>query len=139
MLYTDSVTTHTALIQATSSVSQEHTPAPKENDIRLAYGAYADEGRAEMFRDGEWGTICDNAFAPAGWPSLFCKQLGWVQAETAIKMSRRRAPLPVTGKISFQSPACTAKTADSLSECGTDTNNIDCGHDSDVYIKCTNR
>ncbi len=47
--------------------------------VRLAQGAYMDEGRAEMFNrsSNTWGTICDDNFVSHGWPSVICRQLGY--------------------------------------------------------------
>ena len=39
------------------------------------------EGYAIFFSNGEWGTICDDKFWKYGWPTVFCKELGYDHCE----------------------------------------------------------
>ena len=44
--------------------------------IRLQGGNYSNEGRVEVYCNGQWGTICDYGFSyTKAW--TICKQLGY--------------------------------------------------------------
>ena len=44
--------------------------------IRLQGGSYSNEGRVEVYCNGQWGTICDDGFSSTE-AKLICKQLGY--------------------------------------------------------------
>ena len=44
--------------------------------IRLQRGSYSNQGRVEVFCNGQWGTICDDGFGYADARTI-CKQLGY--------------------------------------------------------------
>ena len=44
--------------------------------IRLQEGSYSNQGRVEVYCNGQWGTICDNEFDSAD-ANTICKQLGY--------------------------------------------------------------
>ena len=44
--------------------------------IRLQGGTYSNEGRVEVYCNGQWGTICDDEFGSAN-THVLCKQLGY--------------------------------------------------------------
>ena len=44
--------------------------------IRLKGGRYPNEGRVEVYCNGQWGTICDDGFDSTDAQTI-CKQLGY--------------------------------------------------------------
>ena len=44
--------------------------------IRLQGGSYSNQGRVEVYCNGEWGTICDNGFGSTDAQTI-CNQLGY--------------------------------------------------------------
>ena len=44
--------------------------------IRLQGGSYTNEGRVEVYCNGQWGTICDDGFSGTDARTI-CKQLGY--------------------------------------------------------------
>ena len=52
---------------------------PEAGDLRLADGS-ENEGRLEIWRNGEWGTVCDDLFGSRE-ADVACRQLGYASAE----------------------------------------------------------
>ena len=44
--------------------------------IRLQGGSYSNEGRVEVYCNGQWGTICDDGFGSTD-ANAVCRQLGY--------------------------------------------------------------
>jgi hypothetical protein len=107
-----------------------------EGDVRLADGTTPREGRVEMFKNGQWGTICDNWYQKRYWPSVVCLQLGYKEAAAATKLNDSYvAAAAADTPISLICPKCNPENANSMSECDHDINT--CGHENDVFIECT--
>ena len=49
---------------------------PYSGMIRLQEGTYSNQGRIEVYCNGQWGTICDDEFGSTD-ALLLCKQLGY--------------------------------------------------------------
>ena len=49
---------------------------PYSGMIRLQGGSYSNQGRVEVYCNGQWGTICDNGFGSNDAQTI-CKQLGY--------------------------------------------------------------
>ena len=49
---------------------------PYPGMVRLQGGTYSNQGRVEVYCNGQWGTICDNGF-DSGDANTICKQLGY--------------------------------------------------------------
>ena len=53
--------------------------ASTEGQLRLAGGTTANEGRVEIYHDGEWGAVCDDEFSDRGnqAANVACTQMGY--------------------------------------------------------------
>ena len=49
---------------------------PYPGMIRLQGGDFVNQGRVEVYCNGQWGTICDNGFGSDD-ANIICKQLGY--------------------------------------------------------------
>ena len=58
------------------------TPFPITIPIRLTNGTTPYSGRVEIFYDGAWGTVCDDAWSIQD-ANVVCRQLGFGNATTA--------------------------------------------------------
>ena len=100
--------------------------------IRLVNGPSRQQGRVEVFVNGEWGTVCDDRF---GWQdgNVICRMLGYSKSVT----TRTRGYFGHgTGKIWIDQLDCVGDE-DSIFEC--DMNELgehDCKHKEDAGVEC---
>ena len=71
-----------------------------------------------------------------GWPQVFCRQLGYPDAEASIYAKEKNASYDSSNPIGFHSPACNTKTADLMTDCAQDSNPT-CDNTKDVYVTCS--
>ncbi|XP_066269247.1 deleted in malignant brain tumors 1 protein-like [Branchiostoma lanceolatum] len=99
--------------------------------IRLVSGSTGYEGRVEVFRNGEWGTVCDDRFELND-ANVACRQLGFSGA-TAVKAGAAYGQ--GSGKIWLDEVACGGSET-TLDACSHITTH-DCAHTEDVGVVCT--
>ncbi|XP_006872492.1 PREDICTED: lysyl oxidase homolog 3 isoform X2 [Chrysochloris asiatica] len=90
------------------------------------------EGRVEIQRAGEWGTICDDDFTLQA-AHVLCRELGFTEA-TGWTHSAKYGP--GTGRIWLDNINCRG-TEQSVTECASrGWGNSDCTHDEDAGVIC---
>ncbi|XP_023681132.2 HHIP-like protein 1 [Paramormyrops kingsleyae] len=107
---------------------------PKDGAVRLA-GGRKDRGRVEVFLDGEWGTVCDDAWDLQA-AEVVCRQLGLGRALKSSKQAEfgEGKHLPIL----LDKVRCTGMEK-SLRDCqhsGVGEHN--CGHHKDAGVICEN-
>jgi deleted-in-malignant-brain-tumors protein 1 len=131
--------------------------APAEGDVRLAGGTGNNNGRVEIYHNGEWGTVCDDFFSVRD-AKVVCRQLGF---STNSKLSHflepeanrsEIKPDPLSsfrlgtridtnvaggsGTIWLDNVACTGNEA-KLIDCRSNTLGVhNCDHSEDIGIAC---
>ena len=96
--------------------------APMEGDVRLVGGAVDNEGRVEVYHNGEWGTVCDDSWGIFD-ANVVCNQLGYNGATSAPGFA---AFGQGTGPIHYDNVACT----------GSETRLADCSHNGVGIHNC---
>eukprot|EP00057_Strongylocentrotus_purpuratus_P024066 XP_011678540.1 PREDICTED: neurotrypsin-like [Strongylocentrotus purpuratus] len=101
-----------------------------EGSLRLAGGATPNEGRVEIYHNGQWGTVCDDNwdFTDA---DVACRQLGYPGVAVLIDGGTGLGPIWLDEVICLGSEL-------RLSSClhsGWGVNN--CGHSEDAGVRCS--
>ena len=103
--------------------------------VRLVGGNSYDEGRVEVYYNGEWGTVCND-----GWDdidaSVVCKQLGFGSSGTAILDAQIYGP--GTGRVLLSNVLCSSNDT-TLSSCahrGVGITACECDHYKDAGVTC---
>lgn len=66
--------------------------------MRLRGGANIGEGRVEVLKNGEWGTVCDDSWNLKA-ATVVCRELGFGSAKEALaggKLGQGRSPLSLS-------------------------------------------
>jgi len=98
------------------------------SELRIA--GDSNRGRLEISYNGEWGTICDDAF-DLNDANVACRQLGYSHATEAIQRFGGGS-----GQIWFDNVGCTGSEA-TIQECAHNGwGQHNCGHHEDVGVHC---
>ena len=109
---------------------------PRQFDVHLFEGNSANEGRVEIYYNGEWGTVCDDSW-DLNDATVVCRQLGYANAVRASINAEFGAG---TGRIWRDNVACSG-TESMLSHCSAwgSWGNHDCQHTEDAGVVCGTR
>lgn len=95
-------------------------------------GSRQNEGRVEVFHDGEWGTVCDDFWGYSD-AAVVCRQLGFGDSGVAYSYARFGRG---EGPIWLDNVACTGYEL-RLEDCPSNGWGIhNCGHYSDAGVRC---
>ncbi|XP_025065923.1 lysyl oxidase homolog 2-like, partial [Alligator sinensis] len=93
------------------------------------------EGRVEVFYNGEWGTVCDDDFSIHS-AHVVCRELGYVEAVSWLPGSKHGKG---EGKIWLDNVHCTGRET-TLAECNSNGWGVtDCKHTEDVGVVCSEK
>ncbi|XP_063406063.1 neurotrypsin-like [Mytilus trossulus] len=98
--------------------------------LRIISGSTANQGRLEIYRYGEWGTVCDNHFDNID-AEVACRQLGFCSGimQPAHMIDDGK------GAIWLNEVNCTGAES-TLLQCAYNTYSLHCSHHEDVGIHC---
>jgi len=105
--------------------------------FRLAgTGSSESEGRVEVYHDGEWGTVCDDAW-DINDANMVCRTLGFSGAAESHGTATYGQGAGATESIFLDNVNCGAG-ASRLSDCTHNGwNSHNCGHHEDASVKCS--
>ncbi|XP_030620921.1 lysyl oxidase homolog 3A [Chanos chanos] len=110
-------------------------PSSQDGKIKFRLAGYPrkhNEGRIEVFYNGEWGTICDDDFTLSN-AHVLCRHLGFVEATGWSHSAKYGAG---TGKIWLDNVMCGGSES-SIEKCvSRGWGNSDCTHDEDAGVVC---
>ncbi|XP_053722884.1 deleted in malignant brain tumors 1 protein-like isoform X2 [Synchiropus splendidus] len=99
--------------------------------VRLVNGETACEGRVEVYKDGQWGTVCDDHWDMKE-ADVVCRQAGCGEAKTAAKSALFGKG---SGEIWLHNVEC-AGTESSISGCRHGVGKHNCDHSNDAGVRC---
>ncbi|XP_029900924.1 lysyl oxidase homolog 3B isoform X2 [Myripristis murdjan] len=102
------------------------------SNVRLKGGAKMGEGRVEVLKSGEWGTVCDDRWSLLS-ASVVCRELGFGSAKEALTGARMGQGM---GPIYMNEVKCLG-TEKSIWNCPfKNITSEDCQHVEDAAVRC---
>ena len=100
------------------------------NTVRLVDGKSYNEGRVEVYFNGEWGTVCDNEWSENK-ATMVCVDLGLGSSGIPENFG------PGSGRVLLDNIIC-SKNDKTLTNCGHYGVGVApfCSHSEDVGVKC---
>ncbi|XP_070640193.1 CD5 antigen-like isoform X1 [Bos indicus] len=102
--------------------------------VRLVRGPHRCEGRVEVERNGEWGTVCDDSWNMKD-AEVVCRELGCGAAKGTPSGNLYKPLADEKQKIFIQDVNCSG-TEDKLIECDRVEDVFDCSHSEDAGAMC---
>ena len=102
------------------------------HSIRLADGNSPYSGRVEIYRNGVWGTVCDDKWTIIN-AQVVCRQLGYGSSPASVDFN---VP-PGTGPILMDDVNCVNGQTNLLACSHSGFDNHNCVHKEDVGVTCT--
>ncbi|XP_034022951.1 lysyl oxidase homolog 2A [Thalassophryne amazonica] len=99
--------------------------------VRLRGGAMIGEGRVEVLKNGEWGTVCDDNWNIQA-ASVVCRELGFGSAKEALNNARLGQGI---GPVHMNEVECSGFEK-SLTECYFNHDALNCNHEEDAAVRC---
>uniref|UniRef100_A0A8W8NH25 Uncharacterized protein n=1 Tax=Magallana gigas TaxID=29159 RepID=A0A8W8NH25_MAGGI len=107
---------------------------PNTNPVRLAGGSTVYEGRVEVYRNGVWGTVCDESWDDQN-TAVVCTSMGFSseRAKTLHDQPFGRG----TGQVYMNGVECQGNESSILQCYHRGWGNHVCDHSKDVSVNCT--
>uniref|UniRef100_A0A671TIN3 Lysyl oxidase homolog n=1 Tax=Sparus aurata TaxID=8175 RepID=A0A671TIN3_SPAAU len=99
--------------------------------VRLRGGAMIGEGRVEVLKNGEWGTVCDDNWDIRA-ATVVCRELGFGSAKEALTGARLGQGI---GPVHMNEVQCSGFEK-SLTECYFNREALGCSHEEDAAVRC---
>ena len=104
-----------------------------ESTLRLVDGPDSSSGRVEIFREGQWGTICDDDWQKEE-ADVVCRQLGFPEA---IRFSREAEFGPGNAGFPILYSLTCDGTETNIEDCQTyNWRTLGCSHNEDAGVVC---
>ncbi|XP_041455891.1 deleted in malignant brain tumors 1 protein-like [Lytechinus variegatus] len=107
---------------------------PLSGSVRVVNGPSREEGRVEVFYDGEWGTVCDDFWDDTD-ASVVCRMLGLGDSGTAVGCAIYGEG---SGDIILDNVRCLGNETDLYSCPSNLPLHHDCAHSEDAGVRCSN-
>uniref|UniRef100_A0A8D3E1I4 Lysyl oxidase homolog n=1 Tax=Scophthalmus maximus TaxID=52904 RepID=A0A8D3E1I4_SCOMX len=112
-------------------VCNQKLPRGSQPLVRLRGGAMIGEGRVEVLKNGEWGTVCDDNWNNRA-ATVVCRELGFGSAKEALTGARMGQGI---GPVHMNEVECSGFEK-SLTECHFNRESVGCSHEEDAAVRC---
>ncbi|KAL0978191.1 hypothetical protein UPYG_G00167270 [Umbra pygmaea] len=99
--------------------------------VRLRGGAHIGEGRVEVLKNAEWGTVCDDSWDLKA-ATVVCRELGFGSAKEALVGGKLGQGI---GPVHMNEVQCSGFEK-SLTDCHFNRNALGCSHEEDAGVRC---